>query len=164
MKKTENKTVKNDSLPKAPDFKELYENEKSKRVEILADFQNFKKRVEEEKSNWTALANIGLITECLEIYDDIDRALEDPNLSLESAKQSLKSAKDKINSSITKSGVEIIPVKKGDIFNKETMEAISAIESGNSDDKNKVVAVISSAYKYKNSDFVIKPARVIIGK
>ncbi|BCX14133.1 MAG: hypothetical protein KatS3mg085_665 [Candidatus Dojkabacteria bacterium] len=128
----------------------------------MADFDNYKKRIEKEKATFGALTNLSLIQEILEVSDDIDLALNDEDLNLEGAKEALKTAKEKLNQSINLAGVEKIEIKKGDEFDKEIMEAISVIPDENF--KNKVIAVISSAYKYKGKDGVIRPARVIVGK
>lgn len=155
--KKDEKSVSSDELLKA------LEEEKLKRIELLSDFQNYQKRVELEKSTWGAISNIGIVKEILEIHDDIGLALSDENLNIENAKSSLKSAQEKLIATVERVGIEKIPVALGDDFDKETMEAVSTLDSG-SEQKNKVIAVISSAYKYKNKDGILSAAKVIVGK
>ncbi len=138
------------------------EQEKSKRLELMADFDNYKKRVESEKAIFGALANMTILREILEVSDDIQLALEDSELSLERAKQSLKTVQDKLIGAAATSGIEKIEVKPGDDFDKEKMEAVQAIP--NAEMAGKVVAVISSAYKYATKEGILKPAKVIVGK
>lgn len=137
--------------------------EQMKRVQVMADFQNYQRRVEQEKATWGAVSNMGLIREMLEVYDDLHLALNDENLSLDHAKVSMKSAQDKLIIAVTSTGVEVIDVKVGDEFDKEKMEAVSTIAAGD-EQRNKVIAVISSAYKYKDREFILKPAKVVVGK
>lgn len=139
------------------------QEEQMKRIQVMADFQNYQRRVEQEKANWGAVSNMGLIREMLEVYDDLHLALNDENLSLDHAKVSLKSAQDKLVLAVTATGVEVIDVKVGDDFNKEKMEAVSTVAAGE-EQKGKVIAVISSAYKYKDKEFILKPAKVVVGK
>lgn len=139
------------------------EEEKSKRLQLMSDFQNYQRRIEGEKSMFGAMANMGLIREMLEIADDINLALQDETLDLDHAKTSLTSAKDKLVAGVEMAGVQRIDVSVGDEFNKETMEAISTV-AGTEEQKGKVVAVISSAYKYKDREGVLKPAKVVVGK
>lgn len=137
--------------------------EQMKRIQVMADFQNYQRRVDNEKSTWGAMSNMALIREMLEIYDDLHLALNDENLSLEHSKVSMKSAQDKLIIAVTATGIEVINVSVGDPFDKEKMEAVSTVDAGE-DKKGKVIAVISSAYKYKDKEFVLKPAKVVVGK
>ena len=138
--------------------------EKGKRMQLIADFQNYQKRVEAEKVIWGASANMSLIQDILEVHDDIEFALQDTNLNLETAKHSLKGAQDKVLNAVQRTGVEKIEIKIGDNFDKEKMEAISMMPVQDETQKNKVIVIISSAYKYKSKDSVLKAAKVIIGK
>lgn len=144
------------------DLQSLLNDEKERRLRVMADFENYKRRIEQEKSMFGAMANMSIIQSILEIHDDVQLALDDVELDVDRAKSSLVNVQDKIKSAVGLAGVETLEVKVGDEFNSETMEAIQAIE----DDKNKgkVIAVISSAYKYSNKDGILKPAKVIVGK
>lgn len=144
------------------DLETLLEEEKGKRLALMADFQNYQRRVSEEKANWGAISNMALIQDVLEVSDDISLALNDETLDLEHSKTSLKSAKDKLVDTVLRAGVERIEIKVGDEFNKDFMEAISTIPV--QDQKNKVIAVISSAYKYVGKEYILKPAKVVVGK
>lgn len=55
---------------------EKQEDEDSKYLRLLADFQNYKKRVEKEKSDIYTFANEKLVKELLTILDNFERALE----------------------------------------------------------------------------------------
>jgi molecular chaperone GrpE len=158
-KKVKNSTSNKDVIG---ELKKQLEEEKQKRLQVMADFENFKKRIEKERATFAAIANLSLIQEILEVVDDIGLALDDTNLTLERAKEILDIAKQKLTQSVVVAGVEKLEIKKGDNFDKEIMEAISVVPDKKL--KNKVIAVISSAYKYKDKDGVIRPAKVIVGK
>ena len=143
-------------------LKNQIEIEKEKRLRLMADFENYKKRIEKEKSTFGALANLGIISEILEINDDLGLALDDSDLNLERAKDSINNAKEKLKSTAMNAGIETLEINVGDEFDKEKMEAVQA--TPNPDMKNKVIAVISSAFKFKDKDGILKPAKVIIGK
>ncbi len=138
--------------------------EKQKRISLMADFQNYQRRIENEKSNWGAMSNMSLIKDILEIHDDIELALQDENLSLEHAKSAMTSAQDKLVDSAKRNGIEKVEVKIGDVFDKEKMEAVSVVAVQDESQKGKVIAVISSAYKYSNKEHVLKAAKVVVGK
>lgn len=161
-KKTKTTKSKVDKQDLVPELEQKLEVEKLKRVQLMADFENFKKRMEQEKAMFGAIANLGIVQELLEISDDLNLAITDQELDLERAKESLLNAKDKLVQSANNAGVEKIEIKPGDDFDKEFMEAISTVPDENN--VNKVVAVISSAYKYKDREGVIRSAKVIVGK
>ncbi len=146
------------------ELEEKIQDEMNKRLTLFSDFQNYQKRVEGEKALFGAMANMGLISSILEVHDDIQLALGDSDLNLENAKSSMKSAADKIVHTIASAGVETITVNIGDIFDKEKMEAVSMVPVQDENQKGKVIAVISSAYKYKDRDGIFKPAKVVVGK
>lgn len=154
--------VNEQSTPQNDETVALLAEERAKRIQIMADFENYKKRMEGERAMFGAIANIGLIKELLEISDDISLALGDESLDLDRSKESLSIAKEKLIAAAKASGVEKIEVNVGDEFNKEYMEAVSVVE--NNEMKNKVIAVVSSAYKYSSNGSIIKSAKVIVGK
>ncbi len=57
------------AVPQAEDFRDRY-------VRTLADFENFRKRSEREKIDFTQYALAGTIRELLPVLDNFDRALE----------------------------------------------------------------------------------------
>lgn len=62
---------------------ETIQQYKDKIQRIQADFENYKKRSEKEKTEFVKYANEGLILKILEAYEDLERALdvkEDKNL------------------------------------------------------------------------------------
>lgn len=140
------------------------QDEMNKRLTLFSDFQNYQKRVEGEKALFGAMANMGLISSILEVHDDVQLALADADLTLDNSKSSLKSAADKIVQTVASAGVETITVKVGDAFDKESMEAVSMVPVQDENQKGKVIAVISSAYKYKDREGIFKPAKVVVGK
>ena len=144
------------------DASQLLEEEKSRRLQLMADFENFKKRMEQERATFGAIANMGLIQQILEIHDDLQLAISDANLDKDSAIESIKTAQDKIKGAAKLAGVEAVEIKIGDDFDSSKMEAITTVPDEKN--KNKVVAVISSAYKYVGKDGIIKAAKVVVGK
>lgn len=159
--KTEKDTQPSNEVHNSELEKQLQE-EKEKRMKALADLQNFRKRMEQERATFGAIANMSLIQELLEVFDDIGLALNDAELTLETAKSSLVNARQKLEKTVQSAGVERIEIQVGDEYDKEKMEAISTIPDENN--KGKVIAVIKSAYKYSNQDGILSPAKVIVGK
>ena len=62
---------------KKSEEKEAAEEDSDTRyLRLMADFQNYKKRVEKEKTDIYSYANEKLITEILDIVDNFERALQ----------------------------------------------------------------------------------------
>ena len=49
---------------------------RNKLLYLQADFENYRKRVEREKAEFKATANEGLILDLLDVYENLERALE----------------------------------------------------------------------------------------
>lgn len=156
-------TSVNDELNnRIAELEQKLQEAENKRLLLMADFDNYRKRMDEKQATFGAISNMALITELLQIGDDLEFALQDENLDLAAAKTSIKSAQDKLYAAASHAGVERLTVNVGDDFNKETMEAISTV--ANAEKAGKVVAVIGSGYKYVGKDGILRPAKVIVGK
>ena len=125
----------------------------------MADFINFRQRMQNEKTNAYDNGMIDAITKLLTILDNLDRALQSvPNEEKENnyykgtemiAKQFLML--------LSELGVEEIKVKPGDNFNHEFHDAMAHIEDENFGE-NQIVDVFEKGYKFKNK--VIRYAKV----
>ncbi|MCI9597850.1 MAG: nucleotide exchange factor GrpE [Firmicutes bacterium] len=69
--KTEHDAEASEDVKKEPE-----EDESSRYMRLMADFQNYKKRVEKEKSDIYSYANEKLATELLAVLDNFERALD----------------------------------------------------------------------------------------
>lgn len=134
----------------------------TQKLQAMADFDNYRKRMEEKQSTFGAVANMGLIAELLQVFDDLQMALDDQELNLERAKESMQNAQDKLAAAASHAGVERLAIKSGDDFNPQIMEAITSVAVP--DMTGKVVQVIGSGFKYTSKEGIVKPARVIVGK
>ncbi|MDO4868887.1 MAG: nucleotide exchange factor GrpE [Bacillota bacterium] len=59
-----------------PEESEQEDEGEKKYLRLMADFQNYKKRVEKEKKDLYSYANEKIMTELLEVMDNFERALE----------------------------------------------------------------------------------------
>jgi molecular chaperone GrpE len=134
----------------------------AKNLSLMADFENFRRRTESEKSAFVAMGNAMLVNEIAQIYDDLQMALNDESLNLESARAAITSAQSKINSGLQVAGVQQITINKGDKFDSSTMEAIAQLTVANM--QGLVIDVVSSGLKYANKDGLIRSAKVVVGK
>ncbi len=143
---------------------EALNEEKMKSMRISAEMVNFKKRKEEEVSNYLKYANEGLISDLLMIIDNFERAIKMDNNDLA----------DEVSKFLA--GFKMIYTNLISILNKYEVKEISAdgIEFNpvyhqavlTEKDENKpsgvVLEVLQKGYMYK--DKVIRPAMVKVNE
>ena len=124
-----------------------------------ADYQNFKRRVEEERGETARLANAALIINMLPLLDDLDRALKniDAHLAGLTWVDGIRLIHRKFQALLEMAGVEEIAAD-GKTFDPSVHEAISEAPG----EANKVVSVVQKGYRL--GERVIRPAMVIVGK
>jgi molecular chaperone GrpE len=124
----------------------------------LADLDNYRKDAEKRQMEMVQFLKATSLIKFLEIYDDLNRAVE--FVTDEKAKQGLLDVQKKFKDYLHADGLEEIEFKTGDEFNPELAEAMSYEE--NEVGEGKVIETLEVGLKYK--DKVIKPAKVRVGK
>ena len=132
--------------------------ETESKLRIMADFQNYKKRIAQIQRETSEMANKNLIDQIIEVLDDCNRAMNNEN------HEGLDLLLGKLVIVIKNQGLEIINIKNGDKFNPETMEAISSIPTIEGKEANTVVHIDQVGYKYSTSNKTYRPAKVIVTK
>ncbi|MFN0144926.1 MAG: nucleotide exchange factor GrpE [Dehalococcoidia bacterium] len=124
-----------------------------------ADFQNYKRRIEQERGESARFANAALVINLLPVYDDLDRAVStvDAHLAGLNWVQGVIAIQKKFTGLMTAMGVSEVP-SEGAKFDPSLHEAV-ANQPG---DEGKVLAVVQKGYKI--GDKVIRPAMVIVGE
>ncbi len=130
---------------------------KGQLARALADYDNLRKRVEEEKSNWIKFATQKLVQNLLPIMDTFEMAqthLKDSGLAI---------AISQLKEILKEEGLEEIKPNTRDIFDENLMEAIVAIPTENLEEENKISEIISSGWKFVDG-MVIRHAKVKVFK
>ena len=124
-----------------------------------ADYQNYKRRMEEERREVARLANVSLIINLLPLMDDIDRALRsvDPKIAGLTWIDGIWMIYRKFEAVLQNAGVTEIEADAQQ-FDPTVHEAISEVDG----EEGKVVSVVQKGYKL--GDRVIRPAMVVVGK
>lgn len=126
---------------------------------LLADFENLKKRAEQDVQNKVDSITDSMILKFLSIYDDFIRArdaLSRQNANIDGLDAILKN----MNSFLGEYGVRPIEAL-GEVFDPRLHEAISIKEDSSLDD-NTIIAELRKGYILK--DRVIRPSLVEISK
>lgn len=140
---------------------EAEENGDAKYLRLMAEFQNYKKRVAKEKSDIHSYANEKIVTELLEVLDNFERALAtDNSTDVEGYSQGMKLIFDQLLGVLTKSG--LVEVKAlGEEFDPNMHNAVMTADSEEYD-SNKVCSVLQKGYTLNGK--VIRPSMVTVAK
>jgi len=129
-------------------------------IRKVAEFENYKKRVDNEQSLFFKYAGEQFIKNILPIYDDMERSINhisDEN-SFESLKKGLELVYEKFTKTLNNQGVKKIEAK-GEPFNVDLHEALMQ-QPVEGVEPHTVLDVIEPGYTYK--DKVIRHAKVIV--
>lgn len=124
-----------------------------------ADFQNYKRRVEQERDEGRRFASAALIINTLPILDDLERALMslDAHLAGLTWFDGIRLICRKLQLVLENNGVTIIEAE-GQQFDPRYHEAVMHAEG----EEGKVLAEVQRGYKLY--DRVLRPAMVVVGK
>ena len=163
---SEDNTTTTDELPNnVESLKSLLDEERQKAQSFMAswqrsaaDFQNYKRRVEEERSETARFASASLTINLLPLIDDLDRALMnvDTHLAGLTWVDGIRLIHRKFQAVLEMTGVQENEAD-GETFDPSLHEAVSQGPG----EENKVIAVVQKGYKL--GDRVIRPAMVVVG-
>jgi molecular chaperone GrpE len=128
----------------------------------VAEFENYKRRTEQEISNIYKYAAEGFIKKIIAVYDDLARSLEHASekSDINSLIEGLKMVFDKFTKTLEEEGVKRIEAK-GKEFDYELHEALMQ-QPSNEVEPNTVLQEVEPGYTYK--DKVLKHTKVIVSQ
>lgn len=136
---------------------------KDKYLRTVAEFDNFRKRSNKEKYELIRTAGKDVITDLLEVLDDVDRAEKQMNSAteIEEIKEGISLVFSKLRTKLAARGLKQMEVINVD-FDADLHDAITEIEVPSKDQKGKIVDEIQKGY-YLN-EAIIRHAKVVVGK
>ncbi|OGM77464.1 nucleotide exchange factor GrpE [Candidatus Woesebacteria bacterium RIFOXYA1_FULL_43_9] len=130
--------------------KKKIDNYKESLARVLADYDNFKKRTEAERTMWIEFSSEKLLIKLIPILDNFELALK------HTPDQGLGIAVAEFTKIFAEEGLEPIEPKVGDVYNHELHEVIETVAGGG---PNTVVETVLKGWKYKTGK-VIRFAKV----
>jgi molecular chaperone GrpE len=150
--------------PVAPESKaaktEATESADTKYLRLMADFQNYKRRSEKERTEIHAFANEKIVTQLLEVLDNFERALQQDAGSEEQFRNGMALIIDQFQTVLTKAGVAEIQADKAE-FDPKFHHAIM-MENADSIKSGHVSMVLQKGYTMNGK--VIRPSIVKVAK
>lgn len=151
-------------IPVEPEAKKVVsepeESPDTKYLRLMADFQNYKRRSEKERTEIHAFANEKIVTQLLEVLDNFERALEQDPGSEEQFRNGMTLIIDQFKTVLNKSGVAEIQATNAEFdpnfHHAIMMENAESIKSGH------VSMVLQKGYTMNGK--VIRPAIVKVAE
>jgi len=128
-----------------------------------ADFDNYRKRSEQEKNEFAKFANENLILDILPVLDNFSLALahKPENLVNDNYVLGLEYIKNQLEKTLLENNLSKVNIKIGDDFDPQIAEAIEAEETKNFK-SNQVTEIIADGYILNNK--LIRPAKVKVAR
>ncbi len=139
----------------AAEAEEPQEEGDAKYIRLMADFQNYKRRTEKEKSDIYAYANEGIALQLLEVMDNFDRALSQAEGGA-GFEEGMKLIFKQLQEVLEKNGIKEIETLGAD-FDPNFHNAVMA-EDTDEFESGKVSAVLQKGYTLNGK--VIRPSMV----
>ena len=130
---------------------------KDKYLRLLADFDNYRKRMEEELKAREREGVLKALRALLPVLDDLDRALEFAEASPESIRQGVRAIRDGFFRILAGLGVEEVP-GEGEAFDHRYHEAVGLLPG----EPGKVAKVFQRGFRM--GEALVRPARVAVGE
>ena len=150
--------------PGEPDVKtskqEPEESQDAKYLRLMADFQNYKRRSEKERTEIHAYANEKIVTQLLEVLDNFERALQQEAGTDEQFRNGMVLILEQLRTVLSKTGVSEIPAD-GAEFDPNYHHAIM-MENKDSIKSGHVSMVLQKGYTMNGK--VIRPAIVKVAE
>ncbi len=131
---------------------------KDRHLRLAAEFDNYRKRINRERSELSDRAQASFVARLLDVLDDMDRLVaSDPATPLPSLRAGLSAVDRKLSKELEDAGVERIdPV--GTPFDPSQHEAVSTVPSPDRSRDQQVSATFAPGYRFKG--VLVRPARV----
>lgn len=142
----EEKELINEVVKEEIDWKDSY-------LRLLADFDNYKKRVAKEKEEIKSKTKIETLSSVLELDNDIHIATK--MIKDEKSLSTVKILTDKIDKFLKVNGIEEIQTN---VYDSDLHEVISLVETG----KEEIIDVVSKGYTMNGK--IVKYPKIILSK
>jgi molecular chaperone GrpE len=141
-------------------LKEELRHEHDMYLRALADFENYRRRVERDQGSAARSGKREIILSLLGVLDGFDRALQHMSDAPQPLSEGLQALQRQLQSVVEAQGVT--PLQSlGEVFNPELHDAIGSVESEEVE-PGAVAEELQRGYRW--GDAVLRPARVRVAK
>ncbi len=148
--------LKNDLQVKLDEAQEEIKKQKDILLRTAAEYDNYRKRTEREKSGVYADATAAAVVEFLSVADNLERALEQKDCSAEDLHKGVEMVNAQLTGALAKLGVTEMG-KVGEVFNPDLHNAVSHVDDENAGE-NTIAQVFEKGYQI--GDKIVRHAMV----
>ena len=132
-------------------------------LRLAAEFDNYRKRTERERSETWARSQADLATGLLDVLDDLGRVAHvDPaSANAPAVIEGVQLVERKLLRALTAAGLEEVDAE-GQPFDPASMEALMTVDAESPEQDDTVAAVFQKGYRFKGQ--LLRPARVQVRK
>lgn len=136
---------------------------RDRHLRLAAEFDNYRKRVERERSESHVRAQAQLVEKLLDALDDLQRIADfDPaTTTSQSLHEGAEMVERKLLRALESAGLEVVEAE-GKPFDPTVHEAITTVATDVRDEDDTVADVFQKGYRYKG--VLLRPARVRVRK
>ncbi len=138
------------------EVKLLKEDLEDQITRLRAEFDNFRRRSEEDRKRIVEGANYELLKEIIGVMDEFDSAIEMD----EETSEGVKMIRKNLAKVLEKNGAKEMQLKQGDWFDPIYHEAVEKVQSDLED--GKIVKIVKKGYMFR--DGVLRHAKVSVSK
>ena len=133
-------------------------------LRLVAEFNNFRRRSEQERLGAWGRAQADVIAKFLDVLDDLNRVaqLDLSNATVEAIMEGVDLVERKFIRMLEDTGVEVIDPAEGEPFDPERMEAMMRVRAESEEQDDSVAQVVQKGYALKGT--LVRPARVAVYK
>lgn len=142
-------------------LREEFEALNDRHLRLVAEFNNFRRRSEQERMSAWGRAQADLVANLLDVLDDLQRVadLDLSNATVETIMEGIDLVERKFMRQLEEAGVEVIE-PEGEAFDPERMEAMMRVPAEDDEQADTVAQVFQKGYSLKGN--LVRPARVSV--
>ena len=127
-------------------------------LRLAAEFDNYRKRIERERTELYSRAQADLTQRLLDVVDDLERVADfGEETPVTALLQGVQLVEKKLLTAFESLGVEVID-PRGEMFDPTSMEGLATVEAEHPEEDDVVSDVFQKGYRFKGH--LIRPARV----
>ncbi len=150
----------------ASDLQAEFDSLNDRHLRLAAEFNNFRRRAEQESLGTWARAQSDLMRRFLDVLDDLQRVSgldpADEATTVESIVEGIDLVERKFLRSIQDTGATVIDPAEGDDFDPEHMEAMMKVPTTDAEKDDAVAMTFQKGYMLDTN--LVRPARVSVYK
>lgn len=145
-------------------LREDFDDLNDRHLRLAAEFNNYRRRVEQERLDTWARAQADLVGDLLDVLDDLQRvaALDLTTASVEGIMEGIDLVEQKFVRTLEDAGAEVLAPEPGTRFDPESMEAMMRVPSDTEEEDDTVAQVFQKGYAFKGR--LVRPSRVSVHK